>query len=129
MSEIQPKKLKAGAEILQALFETEDQPLAHAFNRWKLWQRWPEVVGEEFAQFTEPVGYQNGILYVWVKNSTWMQHFQMLKKQLIQSVDQRFQKGYAKEIRFTLDRKFVPEADEQTSTVKQNMKKISGKSL
>lgn len=110
MSEYDPKqKFKTSSNVLMSLFESGKSPLSEQFLRWKLWMKWREVVGDSIADHSEPVGLQNGMLYVWVKSSVWMQQMFFMKSQIKNSIHNKFKKGFIKDIRFTLDRRAVPQ--------------------
>lgn len=81
--------------------------------RWKLWAKWDEIVGQTIAKNAEPVGFQRGVLYVWVRNSTWMQQMVFMKDPIRDTINQKFQKNFVKYIKFTLDRREVPTSDQQ----------------
>ncbi|MFP5518906.1 MAG: DUF721 domain-containing protein [Bdellovibrionia bacterium] len=104
-------KMKAGSEVLQSLFENGKSPLSEQFLRWKLWAKWPEVVGPTIAKNAEPVAYKNGILFLWVKNSTWMQQMVFLRDQIQTTINQKMNQNFVRSIRFTLDRRDVPTQD------------------
>ncbi|MGZ5278853.1 MAG: DUF721 domain-containing protein [Pseudobdellovibrionaceae bacterium] len=107
---VNPKKAKlsAGSEVLQALFENGKSELSVHFIRWKLWKKWTEYVGPTMAGVSEPVGYQRGVLHVWVKNSAWMQQMVFMREHMRDSINKKLQQEYVKEIRLTMDRKSVP---------------------
>jgi predicted nucleic acid-binding Zn ribbon protein len=101
-------KLSAGSDVLQALFENGKSALSVQFIRWKLWKKWSEFVGPTMASASEPVGYQRGVLYVWVKNSAWMQQLVFMREPMKDAINKKLQQEYVKEIRLTMDRKSVP---------------------
>ncbi len=105
------KKLSLGSEVLQSLFENGKTPLSEQFMRWKLWAKWEEVVGPTIAKNAEPVGFQRGVLIVWVRNSTWMQQMIFMKDHIRDTINQKFDNNFVKYIRFTLDRHEVPQED------------------
>src|SRR5690348_8537543 len=65
--------LTGAADVLQALLQNSKGSLADGFQRWRLEQNWPEIVGKTIAEQTLPAAYEKGILYIWVKHSAWMQ--------------------------------------------------------
>jgi predicted nucleic acid-binding Zn ribbon protein len=107
---VNPKKsnLKAGSDVLQALFENGKSELSVHFIRWKLWKKWSEYVGPTMGAISEPVGYQRGVLFVWVKNSAWMQQLVFMREHMRDTINKKLQQEYVKEIRLTMDRKSVP---------------------
>lgn len=106
------KKLSAGSEVLMGLFENGKSPLSGQFLRWKLWAKWPEVVGTTIAQNAEPVAFKNGILFLWVRHSAWMQQLVFMREHIQTTINQKMGQPYVKSIRFTLDRREVPQQDD-----------------
>ena len=104
-------RFSAGSEVLQSLFENGKSPLSDQFLRWKLWASWKDVVGPTISQNAEPVGYSRGTLYLWVKNSSWMQQMTFMKDPIQETINQKLGKKFVHAIRFTLDRRSVPEHD------------------
>lgn len=91
------------------LFENGKSPLSGQFLRWKLWAKWPEVVGPTIAKNAEPVAYTNGILYLWVRHSAWMQQLVFMREHIQSTINQKMGQNYVRTIRFTLDRREVPQ--------------------
>ncbi|MGZ3775154.1 MAG: DUF721 domain-containing protein [Pseudobdellovibrionaceae bacterium] len=113
-SDSKPKrKLSLGSEVLQSLFENGKSPLSEQFMRWKLWAKWEEVVGPTIAKNSEPVGFHKGMLYVWVRNSAWMQQLVFLKDPIRDTINQKFENNFVRYIKFTLDRREVPNSNQQ----------------
>lgn len=106
------KKFAVGSEVLQSLFENGKSPLSEQFMRWKLWARWEEVVGPTIAQNAEPVGFQRGTLFVWVRSSAWMQQMVFMREHIKNTINQKFENNFVKYIKFTLDRREVPNLDQ-----------------
>ncbi|MEN0058282.1 MAG: DUF721 domain-containing protein [Bdellovibrio sp.] len=106
-------KLSLGSEVLQSLFENGRSPLSEQFMRWKLWAKWEEVVGPTIAKHAEPVGFQRGVLYVWVRNSSWMQQMIFMRDPIRDTINQKFEKKFVRLVKFTLDRREVPSSDQQ----------------
>lgn len=119
-------KLSISSEVLQSLFENGKSPLSEQFMRWKLWAKWQEVVGPTIAKNTEPVGFQKGALYVWVRNSSWMQQMIFMKDPIKDTINQKFEKNFVKYIRFTLDRHEVPKSNQDD--FKEMIQKIAPES-
>lgn len=101
-------KLTGTVEVLQGLFENSNSPLRGPFLRWKLWKKWPEFVGASISAVSEPVGFREGKLVVWVKNSSWMQQMVFLKEQLKDTLNTKLGSPEIKEIQLTLTRNLVP---------------------
>lgn len=115
-----------GSDALHSLFENGKSPLSQQFLRWKMWRRWSEYVGPTAAEHSEPVGYVRGNLYVWVKNSSWMQQMVFLREPLKDSINKKLGFEFVKNIHLTLDKKSVPrdqaEADELKNAISRLMK-------
>ncbi|MFS4459422.1 DUF721 domain-containing protein [Bdellovibrio sp. HCB2-146] len=117
------KKFAVGSEVLQSLFENGKSPLSEQFMRWKLWARWEEVVGPTIAQNAEPVGFQRGTLFVWVRSSAWMQQMVFMREHIKNTINQKFENNFVKYIKFTLDRREVPNQDQ--NEFKEMIQKIA----
>lgn len=116
-------KFKTSAEVLKSLFEEKaGGPVSEQFLRWKLWLNWKDIVGPTTAEYTEPVSYHNGILYLWVKNSSWMQQMTFISETIKVTINQKFKKDFVKEIRYTLDRKNTP--TKENIKFQENLKKF-----
>ena len=123
--------LKGSDAVLQALFENGNSPLSGPFLRWKMWKRWPEFVGPTIAEVTEPVGFQNGILYIWVKNSTWIQQMTFMREQLTIKLNEKLGEKPGggrkiRQVRFTLNRNLVPEDAGAKEALKTWIKSLAG---
>jgi predicted nucleic acid-binding Zn ribbon protein len=116
-------KFKTSAEVLKSLFEEKaGGPVSEQFLRWKLWLNWADIVGPTTAEHTEPVSYHNGVLYLWVKNSTWMQQMTFISETIKNTINQKFKKNFVTEIRYTLDRKNTP--TKENLNFQKNLKKF-----
>ena len=109
--------MKSASDVLQVLFENGKSPLANQFLRWKIWKRWPEIVGETTAAHTVPVGYDKGTLYIWVKSSSWMQQMVYFAQPVKEKINKFIGKNWVRRVRFTLDKKGVPNHEENDSAM------------
>lgn len=126
MRDQDPKsKFSLGSEVLQRLFESGNSPLSEQFLRWKLWARWGEFVGPTVAQNTEPVGLNRGVLYLWVKSSSWMQQLTFMKDPIRDTLNKKLGRPMIKNIRFTLDRREVPGEAQAQKDFKNVISKIA----
>lgn len=126
MRDQDPKsKFSLGSEVLQRLFESGSSPLSEQFMRWKLWARWSEFVGPTIAQNTEPVGLNRGVLYLWVKSSSWMQQLTFMKDPIRDTLNKKLGRPMIKNIRFTLDRREVPGENQAQQEFKNVISKIA----
>lgn len=117
-------ELSRGAEVLHSLLAQGKDELSLQFLRWKLWKKWSEYVGPSIGSASEPVGYRRGILYVWVKNSTWMQQLVFMKDPLKEKINEVLGIRYVREIQFTLDRKNVPGPGDSQESLKRAIESI-----
>jgi predicted nucleic acid-binding Zn ribbon protein len=101
-------KLTTSADVLQSLLQNSKSPLSDQFLRWKLWCKWAEVVGPSISERTLPVGYHEGVLYLWVKNSVWMQQMVFLAQPLREKINKYVGKSWVRRVQFTLDKREVP---------------------
>ncbi len=112
-------RFQSSAQVLHSLFQNVQSPLSEPFARWKLWAQWEKVVGPTVAEQTEPVGLSRGVLYLWVKSSTWMQQMHFLKAQILESIQKRAGVDFIKDIQFTRDRKAVPKSADDQEEIKK----------
>ncbi len=117
-------KFKSGTEVLQGLFENGKSSLSEQFLRWKMWAKWDSIVGSTLSKQCEPVGFQRGVLIIWVPHSTVMQQMLFLKENILQAVSKNFPQVTIRDIRFTLDRKSVPEEAQSRHHAKKFVAKM-----
>jgi Dna[CI] antecedent, DciA len=115
-------KFNTGAEVLQKLFEGKAGPVSDQYLRWKLWLNWKDIVGPTVSGQAEPIAYHQGVLWLWVPNSVWMQHMTFMVEPIKSSINQKFQKDFVKEVKLTLDRRLTPQQDDEQ--FKKNLKKF-----
>ncbi|MFZ3230897.1 MAG: DUF721 domain-containing protein [Pseudobdellovibrio sp.] len=115
-------QFKTGAEVLQKLLEGKVGPVSDQYLRWKLWLNWKEIVGPTVSTHSEPISYRNGLLWLWVENSVWMQQMGFMSETIIETINKKFRKGFVREIRYTLDRRQVPSAEDDV--FRDNVKKF-----
>lgn len=112
-SKPKPKtELSSASRVLQTLLANGKSPLSDQFLRWKVWRRWPEIVGQTLGGVCEPVGFDRGCLYIWVKSSTRMQEIRFFEDTLKKKVNTHVGREWAKSLRFTLDRRGLPKTAE-----------------
>ena len=115
------------ASVLQSLLQNSKSPLSEQFIRWRLWQKWDEVVGEEIAKHSMPVSYLDGTLYVWVKSAPRMQEMTFLVREIRKKINDFAGKYWVNSIRFTLDRKSCPLPQESAEGLRQFLDKETPK--
>ncbi len=111
-------------EVLHGLFGNGKTALSEQFIRWKLWRRWAEYAGSSIGAESEPVDYQRGVLYVWVKNASWMQQLVFMLEPLKTTINKKLGFEFVRAIYLTLDRKTVPGDGAQQKELRESMKKL-----
>ena len=119
MSKTKSSSPVLASDVLQSLLQNSKSGLGQGFARWKLWREWEKVVGTAIATHSDPVGYQKGILYIWVESSPRMQEMIFLSSEIKRKINAHFGQSWVKRIRFTLDRRSVPQLDEAPEAIKQ----------
>lgn len=107
--------LSTATDVLEGVLLNSKSPLSDQFLRWKLWRKWPEVVGPTISAQSMPVGYMNGILYVWVKNAVWMNEMLFLAGPVREKVNTFLEKNWVQQVRFTLNQHEVPKMEEDSA--------------
>ena len=79
-------------------------------------------MGPTVAENAEPISYKEGVLWLCVRNSVWMQQMSFMLEPIKNSVNQKFRPGMVKEVRLTLDRKLTPSSEDEG--FKKNLKKF-----
>jgi predicted nucleic acid-binding Zn ribbon protein len=116
------KDFDSAQKVLQSLLFESKSPLAEEFFRWRLWRYWDEVAGATIAANSRPVKLHNGILYVWVKNSSWMQQLVYMAKPIKGKINQFFGSDKVKMVRFTMHAHEVPDLENAPTEVKEFLK-------
>ena len=102
------RKLSQSGEVLQSLLQDSNQPISRQFLRWRLWTKWPEVVGPTLAKRCYPVGFADGTLWIFVASSSWMQELTFVSGELQSKINKFVGCEYVTQIRFTTDHRAVP---------------------
>lgn len=110
--------LTPASRVLQILLANGKSTLSEPFLRWRLWRFWDQVVGPVFAKDCEPVGLQRGRLYIWVKSSVRLQEFRFFEEDFRIKINKYLNTELVKSVRFTLDRKGVPQEAGAQETLK-----------
>jgi predicted nucleic acid-binding Zn ribbon protein len=108
----QNAKLTEASQVLQELLRSSKTPLGEQFIRWQVWNSWEEIVGPEVAKHTLPVSYLDGILYIWVRHPARLQELTFCAKPLLDKINAYCGHKWLKFLRFTLDRRSVPQMTE-----------------
>ena len=88
---------------------------------------WEAVVGPHIAKKASPEGVKNGILFVSVESSVWMQELTFMKQQILERLTQSCESSGVKDIRFKLgkisqgmvnsDEALLPELSEEEQAI------------
>lgn len=100
-------QLDSASDVLQSLLQNGKSPLSEPFIRWRLWNSWPDVVGE-LHKYTLPVGFDQGKLILWVSDSARMQELIFFRDQIRQKVNDYLGRSWVRSVQLTMDRKKVP---------------------
>ena len=111
-------RIVASADVLQSLFENGKSPLSDQFLRWKVWLKWPDIVGH-VAEHSRPVGYHKGTLVVWTKNSTWLHHLLFFRDMIQENVNKHVGRPWVQKVHITADRRHVPDISEMEENAKK----------
>ncbi len=68
----------------------------------KVWDLWSSAVGDSVAENTMPAAFKGSLLLVHVVSSTWMQHLQFLKTDIIKKINDALGKDLVEEIKFKI---------------------------
>jgi hypothetical protein len=111
-----PRKgnLNQATDVLEKVLLNNKSPLSDQFMRWKLWRKWAEVVGPTISAQSMPVGFVNGMLYVWVKNAVWMNEMLFLAAPIRDKVNTFVERNWVQQVRFTLNQHEVPKTSEDS---------------
>ena len=65
-------------------------------------QEWPDIVGDSLSQVTKVRGIDNKTLFIEVRSSAWMMELNMLKNDVLDRVNERFEDIIFERIVFVL---------------------------
>jgi predicted nucleic acid-binding Zn ribbon protein len=89
-------------EILPRVLEL--MGLDDKFEEAKLLQGWVDVVGPEIAKRSRPRMLRDGILFIEVENSVWMQELWFHQQKIIDRIREEYPKVEVKGIRLEIER-------------------------
>ena len=81
-------------------------------------------MGEKIAKCTTPVGYLKGQLYIWVNHPTSMQDLTFMVGAIKDQINKFIGRRWVRSIRFTLDRKSVPQNAEMSEELRSFLSKL-----
>jgi hypothetical protein len=74
--------------------------LSRRMNEQRLLGAWAEAVGEGVAERTQPMRIENGVLFLKVTNSVWMQQLQFMKELIIKKLHEKTGIDWVQDLRF-----------------------------
>lgn len=77
-------------------------------------------MGGYIAEKTKAVSFENGILFVWVKDSVWAQHLSLQKKQIINKLNRQVKTKILLDIRYQVGGKIPAAACEEKPVIQEN---------
>jgi predicted nucleic acid-binding Zn ribbon protein len=92
-------KFESLADVARRLLEKRMGQRLAAYDAVKVW---PRAVGEHIAKRCIALGIKSGILYVSVPNNVWLTELRVLKKQLIESVNEKLGKNVVRDLSFKI---------------------------
>lgn len=107
------------AEVLMSLLEKGKSPIGQSYLMSKLWAYWPQIMPQQVASATQPIALKYKVLYIWVKNSTWMYELNLNKKSILQKVQMSVGEESVQDIVLTLDLKTLPQDVLQNESLRQ----------
>ena len=93
------KPLPLGSVLQQAIKATR---LDVDLDAYRLWQQWEDLVGPAIAENARPEAIKGTLLLVNVSSTPWMQQLQFLKNELIEKINEAFEKDLVGDIRFKI---------------------------
>ncbi len=117
-------ELDGPEKILEALFSSPNSQLSDQYLRWKIWSRWEYFVGPEWAPHTQPVGFVQGRLVVWVDHPTRLQEILFVQDLLTQSINQKLGKVWIRKMQFTRDKRGIDDSDSSRARIDDAFKTL-----
>ena len=83
-------------KVLRSCRLTSDEELL------QIWDLWDHAVGKAISENARPAAFKGKLLLVHATSSTWIQHLQFLKKDMIKKVNEALGKNLVEEIKFKI---------------------------
>jgi predicted nucleic acid-binding Zn ribbon protein len=94
----------------------------------KIWAYWGEWFPETIQKGTQPIALDRGVLYILVKNSSWMYELNFNRDLILKKVQAQMGEAVVQSIKFTLDPKTLPQDVLQKAEFREFLKKSHFKS-
>ncbi|MBI5266559.1 MAG: DUF721 domain-containing protein [candidate division Zixibacteria bacterium] len=85
------------------------------YHGWQVVAHWPEIVGEHYARHSRAYKFEDGTVYVAVKEDGWRQRMSLESEMIVEKI-----RGYAfgrtvRKLRLVREEKGLPEHDDRAS--------------
>ncbi len=100
-------QLENSSEVLKSFFQKS--PLSQQFTRWRVWNEWVQLVGEQISKYSSPVKYDQGTLTLWVAHPVHMQNLQFIEFELKTKINNFVGRKWVHRLRYDLNPKNKPE--------------------
>ncbi len=87
--------------------------LDRRLREFKAVEVWNAVVGETIAENTRPVGIRDGVLFVEVTSSVWMQELVLLRDDIAERLNEQLGEKLVRRIVLTAERDATPQGEEK----------------
>ena len=111
------KKIDGLGEILKPFLSSLG--LERRLEEQKVLDAWQKAVGEVIAEKTFPMRMRNGVLYVIVTNSVWLQELHFMKGLILQKLQRLVGDSHLQDLRFNLGAIDPPAADREGKNIKR----------
>lgn len=85
-------------EVLEGFLR--ETGLREQVRRMSVLDAWDELVGDKIARVTEPVRLDGGVLFVEVRSSAWLMELNMMKRRILDRLNDGREEGRIEKIRF-----------------------------
>jgi hypothetical protein len=114
---IKKPKLNTATEVLQSLLTQSSMPISNEYNRWRLIQNWPEIIGPQLAKRTFPIKYFKGHLYIWASSSAGLQQFYFISGIVQKKINDFMGKNWVHKITWTQNKGLLDKISEDDRKV------------
>ena len=102
MNSYKPKRIgHSRPQILSPVIESVigNLGLKKRYSGWQIVNQWPQIVGDKIAQAAQAQRYEDGILFVKVKDAAWRQELSMQTDSILESIHKSPHGKFVKQIR------------------------------
>ncbi len=102
MNSYKPKRIgHSRPQILSPVIDSVigNLGLKKRYSGWQIVNQWPEIVGDKIAQAAQAQRYEDGILFVKVKDAAWRQELSMQTDSILEAIHKSPHGKFVKQIR------------------------------